>query len=254
MKDFSFQGKIYLGERRAGGRPGILTWVGDAPNCTVTLNTESEDRTESFSGQRLQSARLRTSSTAELALTLNYFNADTLALGLYATVSDVAAGTATDEVLPANLVPGSIIALDNPNVSDLVLVDSAGTPTPLVEGTHYAIESAQAATLRMLPGITGLTQPIIADSYSYAAGKSAAMFTADPPERYFLMDGINTITGERVRAHLYRVQFNPASSIPLINSSFGQLELSGAALFDVDAANDAELGGFGKFELPAEAA
>jgi len=252
MKDFSFQGKIYLGERRAGGRPGKLTWVGDAPNCTVTLNTESEDRTESYSGQRLQSARLRKSSTAELALTLNYFNADTLALGLYATVSEVAAGTATEEILPANLLPGSIVALDNPNISDLVLVDSTGAPVTLVEGTHYAIESAQAGTLRML-SVTGLTQPIIADSYDYAAGKSAAMFTADPPERYFLMDGINTITGERVRAHLYRVQFNPASSIPLINSSFGQLELSGAALFDVDAANDPELGGFGKFDLPAEA-
>lgn len=253
MKDFSFQGKIYLGERRAGGRPGKLTWVGDAPNCTVTLNTESEDRTESFSGQRLQSARLRTSSTAELALTLNYFNADTLALGLYATVSELTAGTATDEALPAGLVPGSIVALDNPNVSDLVLVDSTGSPVTLVEGTHYAFESAQAGTIRIL-SVTGLTQPIIADSYDYAAGKSAAMFTADPPERYFLMDGINTITGERVRAHLYRVQFNPANSIPLINSSFGQLELSGAALFDVDAANDPELGGFGKFDLPAEAA
>lgn len=251
MKDFSFQGKIYLGTRLSGGKPGKLAWVGDAPACNVTLTTNSEDRTESYSGNRLQSARLRTSSTAELSLTLNYFDANTLALGLYANVSTVAGGNATAEPLPAGLVAGDVVVLDNPRVSSVVIEDSAGTPATLTEGTHYAIDSADGGVIRILD-TASFTQPFTAD-YTYAGGQSAAMFTADPPERYFLLDGINTIDGSRVLAHLYRVQFNPANSIPLINDSFGQLELSGAALFDSEAALDAELGGFGKFVLPTAA-
>lgn len=251
MKDFSFQGKIFLGERRDGGRPGKLTWVGDAPVCNVALSTESEDRTESYSGNRLQSARLRKSSTAELSLTLNYFNADTLALGLYATVSNVASGTVTAEELPPDLAVGSIIALDHGNVSAVVLTDDAGTPATLTLDTHYEIYSADSGLIRILD-LASFTQPFSA-AYSYAAAQSAAMFTADPPERYFLLDGINTLDGSRVVAHLYRVQFDPASSIPLINDGFGQLELKGAALYDPDAALDADLGGFGKFILPEAA-
>lgn len=251
MKDFSFQGKVYLGTRLSGGKPGALTWVGDAPTCGVALATENEDRTESYSGQRLQSARLRKSSTAELSLTLNYFDAETLALGLFASVTDVASGTATDELLPAGLTVGATVALANPGVSAVVIEDSTGSPVTLDLGTHYAIDSADAGLIRILD-LGSLTQPFKA-SYSYTAAQSAAMFAVAPPERYFLLDGINTIDGSRVVAHLYRVQFNPSNSIPLINDSFGQLELSGAALFDPEAALDEELGGFGKFVLPTAA-
>ena len=77
------------------------------------------------------------------------------------------------------------------------------------------------------------------------------MFTAKPPERYLLLDGINTLDGSPVKVRLYRVQFDPASSVPMINESFGQLELSGAALYDDEASQDAELGGFGKIEQSA---
>lgn len=247
MQDFSFQGKIYLGTRLPGGKPGKLTWVGDTTSCEVALATESEDRTETFSGNRLQSARLRTATTATITLVLRYFNAETLALGLYSAVNNVAAGSVAAERLPPDLAAGDIIALDHGRISNLVITDSATTPVELDEGTHYAIESPQGGIVRILnPGT--LTQPFKA-AYGYAAIQSAALFTVPPPERYFLIDGVNTIGGQRVRAHLYRAQFDPAGSIPLINESFGELSLTGAALFDSDAALDPALGGFGRFEL-----
>ena len=59
MQDFSFQGKLYLGNRLPGGRPGALRWVGDAPKCDLTLKTETETRKESYSGNRLTSAVLQ---------------------------------------------------------------------------------------------------------------------------------------------------------------------------------------------------
>ena len=75
------------------------------------------------------------------------------------------------------------------------------------------------------------------------------MATQRPPERYLVLDGINTLDNTRVRVRLYRCQFDPSSQLPMINESFGALELSGAVLFDSDQGNDDELGNFGKIEL-----
>ncbi|PZO66196.1 MAG: hypothetical protein DI635_00810 [Pseudoxanthomonas suwonensis] len=250
MKDYSLQGKIYLAERLPGAKHGKLVWVGDAPKCDLSLSTDSETRTESYSGKRMQSAILRKGVTAELSLTLNYLNAETLALGLHAKSLTVAGGTVTGESLPAALVAGDVVGLDHGGISNLVLTDSAsGT---LVLDTHYTIDSVAGGVVRILdPGT--LQQPFSA-AYSYSGGASAALFTSDPPERYLFLDGVNTIDGSRVLLHLYRTQFNPASSVPMINDSFGQMELTGSALFDPDAALDGDLGGFGRFVFPNEVA
>lgn len=249
MKDFSFQGKVYLGARIAGGKPGALRWVGDAPRCEVSLSTDSETRRESYSGQRLTSARLQTGSDAQVSLTLNWANPENLALGLYGEVRSIAAGTVTGEILPSGLVAGDSIALDHGGVSALVVTDSNGTPATLVEGTHYNLDSAAGGVINIIDLAT-FTQPLKA-AYSHTASQDVTMFTAKPPERYLLLDGINTLDGSPVKVRLYRVQFDPASSVPMINESFGQLELSGAALYDDEASQDAELGGFGKIEQSA---
>lgn len=85
MRDFSFQGKVYLGARLTGGLPGALRWVGDAPVCNVSLATTTDKRKESYSGQRLTSAVLDTGKEATIAMTLNWAEAKNLVLGLYGT-------------------------------------------------------------------------------------------------------------------------------------------------------------------------
>jgi hypothetical protein len=246
MKDFSFQGKVYLGARLAGGKPGALRWVGDAPRCDVSLSTDSETRRESYSGNRLTSARLQRGSDAEVALTLNWANAENLALGLYGEVKAVAAGSVTAEALPPGLQVGDSVVLEHGGVSTLVITDSAGTPATLVAGTHYELESVNGGVVRILD-VGAFTQPFNA-AYAHTASQDVTMFTTKPPERYLLLDGINTLDGSPVKVRLYRVQFDPASSIPMINESFGQLELAGTALYDDEASLDEDLGGFGRIE------
>lgn len=243
MKDFSFQGKVYLGERLAGGKPGKLRWVGDAPVCTVELATESEERRESYSGNRLTSAQLQTSKDANITLTLNYFSAENVALGLYGQVNTVVGGSVTGEELPSGLVNGDTVALARGNVSNLVITDSAGTPAT-VPSANYSLDSADGGILRILD-VGTFVQPFKA-AYDYAAQVDVAMFTEQAPERFLLLDGVNTIDNLPVRVELYRTKFNPASSVPMINEGFGQLELTGVALYDSDAALDAALGGFGR--------
>lgn len=252
MQDFSFQGKVYLGTRLTGGKPGALRWVGDAPKCDVSFATESETRKESYSGQRLTSARLRKGNDVTIALTLNWANADNLALGLYGTKLAVSGGSVSAENLPPGLAVGDEVALAHGGISALVVTDSTGSPVTLTLGTHYEIESANGGVLRIL-SLGSLVQPFKA-AYTHTASADVTMFTTAPPERYLLLDGINTLDNSPVRMRLYRTQFDPTATLPLINESFGTLELSGAVLYDSEAAADAALGGFGKIELPTAVA
>lgn len=252
MQDFSFQGKVYLGTRLTGGKPGALRWVGDASKCDVSLTTESETRKESYSGNRLTSARLRKGNDATIALTLNWANADNLALGLYGAKATVAAGAVTGEVLPTGLIAGDLVVLNSGGVSALVITDSAGTPATLTPGTHYTLDSANGGVVGIV-NVGTFVQPFKA-AYSHTISNDVTMFTVAPPERYLLLDGINTIDNSPVRMRLYRTQFDPAATLPLINDSFGTLELSGAVLYDTEAAVDTTLGGFGKIELPTAVA
>ena len=242
---FSFQGYVYLGE--LSGRK-ILNpfWVGDA-TMTVSLETESVEHTESFSGQRLPYGRLTTKKSATATLTLFEAKADNLALALYGNKVPVTAGTVTAEELP-EATDGNLVELDHAIVSALVLTDSTGTPITLVEGEHYAIENAAGGLIRLID-TTGLTKPIKA-AYSYAAADRTGLFTTTPPERFLKMVGVNTLNNAPVIVDLYRVRFDPASELALHHEEFGSFELSGS-LLAVSGLMDGALGGFGSITLGA---
>lgn len=246
MRDFSFQGKVYLGDRRTGGKPGAMFWVGDAPKCDVSLKTDVELRKESYSGNRLTSARLNKGNEVSVALTLNWLNAQNLCLGLYGSEITVASGTVTNEVFPTGLAVGDHVILEKTATGSLVIVDSTGSPVTLTLNTHYKVVSANVIEILSLGS---LVQPFKA-SYASAASADVAMFTQASPERYLFLDGINTVDGSPVKLRLYRTQFDPASQIPAINEGFGSIELQGNVLFDDEAELDDELGGFGKIEQP----
>jgi hypothetical protein len=250
MKDFSFQGKVYVGLRGSDGKPQALRWVDDASQLQVSLSVDTSERQESYSGNRLTSVRLRKSTKAEFTLTLNAFSKQNLVLAVFGTPADVATGTATAESFPADLVVGDVVALDHRDVSDLVITDSTATPKTLVEGTDYSIESGPGGLVKLL-SLDTYTQPFKA-AYSYAASVRVPMFTAGTPERYILLDGINTVDNSRVRVRLYRASFDPASSLDFISDDLASLELKGGILFDQLNAADANLGGFGRIELPEE--
>ena len=248
MKDFSFQGGLYIGTRLSGGRPGALRWVGDAPKCDLTLKTETETRKESYSGNRLTSAVLQKGKEAELSIAINWADIDNLLLGLYATKASIAAGTLTGEALPVPLAANDLIALDHSTISQLVITDSNAAPVTLAANTHYRIQSARAGLIKLL-NLAAFTLPLRA-AYRYGARVSVAVLTTSAPERFLFLDGTNTIDGAPVQVRLYRVQFNPVSNLGLIHESFGQFEMTASVLFDPEAAADPLLGGFGRLDLP----
>jgi len=256
IKDFSFQGKIWLGTRTSAGKAGALTQVGDAPALQLKLTAARDNRTESMDGQRVQSATVQKSKEAALSMTLNYFGSKQLALGLYGNVNTIAAGTFTAESLPTGLVAGDGFILDNSNVSDVVITDSAVGPATLTPNTDYEMEPSGSGIGTLL-NAGAYTQPFKAAG-SMAARVDLAMFSAPIPSRYLILDGLNTTLGDdygkRILVRLYQCVFDPVGQLDFISDTFGQLQLTGTVLYDALNAADPLLGGFGKLELPDESA
>ena len=223
MSLFSFQGKVFIGDRSAAGKLINPLWVGNVPACELALTVETTSKAESFSGNRLQYGLLQKAKAANLSLTFDEWFAHVLALALYSEKVATATGTVTGEALPAGAVAGDLIKLNHPFISSFTLMDS--TPVTPVAVPH-SIESANAGLIK-LGLLTGKVAPFNA-AYSYAARESFAMFQKTPTEKYVLLDGINTETQEPVLVHMYRVKFNPVSNFGLIHEAYGHLPIKGS--------------------------
>ena len=247
MKDFAFQGKIYLGEN-VNGRPRNLKWVGDQSSLNFALSIEKEERKENWSGNKGTSVVNIQSKAVSPELVLRELTPDNILLGVHGKLNKVSAGSVTSELLPTGLVAGEIILLDKGNISNLAITDSTvATPKALVEGTDYAIESPHSGLIKILGVAAPLTQPFKA-AYSHGGMTSVSMLTAQPPVRYLYMEAINTVDGRRARVHLYKVQFDPMSQLPLTSQTLSEYTLNGTTLIDAVNTLDDTLGGYGKIE------
>lgn len=236
---YSFQGDVWLAERSSAGKPLKQTWLANVPELVLAMTVETTTKAEAFSGERMPYGILNRAKAATLTLTLDEITNHNLALALYATQVSAASGSVTGEALPTPLAAGDIIRLDRPFISDLVLTASA---TPLVLDTAYRIESATAGLIEFL---TAQASAVTA-AYDYEQTEAFTMFTQTPPERWLMLDGINTENDEPVIVDLYRCKFNPVGSLALINDDYGSMQLTGSVLFDPLNAANANLGGFGR--------
>lgn len=246
MSLFSFQGKVWAGDRLPNGKLSKPVWAGNVPTMTLQLATESSNKTESFSGVRQQYGRLQRGKTSTLNITFDEWLPENIALALWASKLAITGSTVTGETFPTGLAVGDHVKLDNPFVSSVVLTDSAGSPVTVPAG-NYELVSPNSGLIK-LNNLGALTQPFKA-AYTYAARTSFTMFTNAPPERYILLDGINTETLESVIVTLYRCKFDPVSDLALINDEYGNFQLSGSVLYDVVNAANANLGGFGRMDM-----
>jgi hypothetical protein len=244
MAYFSGQGRVYIGTRDSNGNPQAMRWLGNVPELKVSLNVETIEHKESYSGQRLTDLSLIKGKDGEFSCAIENFSIENLELTLYGQTSSVAAGTVTNEALPTGAVVGGIYLLANQFVSSVVVKDSAASPATLTAGTHYKVHAEQGAI--ELLNITGFTQPFKVD-YSYGAAKRLAMFKSAQPEVWLRFDGLNTAdSNSRVIVDLYRVVLNPSKDFSLIGDDIQKFELSGRVLADTTKSDTGPLGLFGR--------
>ncbi len=227
---FSLQGYIRIGERLPNGQPGALHWVGNVPEASIALEQESTTKNESFSGQRLPYGRLNTARSGRIEMTLDEWSTKNMAMGLYAQELAVSADDTSGETFPEGLIVGDQVRLAHPYASNLVIVDSDGSPETLTAGTHYRVIGHNDSIVEILD-LDTFTQPLVA-AYDYDAYEELDVFTEAAQDRYVIFDGINTETGAAVIMDLYRVSFDPFSNLGLIHAEYGQLPMTGEILFD----------------------
>lgn len=245
-KYYSLQGRGSFFARTPAGKKGVGLWAQNMPKFDLAMEVSEESIKESHSGNKMKDLVFEIEKALTTAYTLHGFNIENLARALWASRYSIGAGSASAEVLPADLAVGDYFALDHQNTSAWSLVDSTGTPVALVADEHYALISAFAGHGQILD-LTGLTQPLKA-SYSYAASNALSLMTTRPDEHFFVFDGIDTITKQRAYLEIPRHTSKPTSSLPLINNEgVGSMDLEGEALFDGTDANYP----LGKFVLSA---
>ncbi len=249
MSYFSGQGRVYLAQRDVNGNPLALRWVGNVPDLKVSLNVETIEHKESYSGQRLTDLQLIKSKDGEFSCTLEDFSIENLELSLYGTTSSTTSGAVSAETLPAGIAEGDTVLLANPFASSVTIQDASNTPLPAAQ---YTVLETQGA-VRFDDITTGgpYVQPFKV-SYTRGASKRVAMFRSAQPEVWLRFDGVNTANnGAPVILDLYRVAINPTKDLSLISDELQRFELSGRVLADVTKAGDTALGQFGRMILAA---
>lgn len=240
---FSLQGYLRIADLLPGGEIGPLRWLGNVPEATLQLNTDSTDKKEDFTGQRLQIGRLQTGLTAAFNYTMDYWSAPNLALGFNASQSTIAPGTVTGEVFPADLVVGNQVRLDHPFVSALSITDSGGTPATVSEADYRLV--GHSDNVVEILNLGSYVQPFKA-AYGYAEASNLVLFSRLGASVYLQFDGINTETDEPVLLELWKVRHDPIKELALINKEYGSLGMTAAVLYDATRAIDPVLGGFGR--------
>ena len=241
----SFQGRVYLGKRDAGGNPQEVRSPGNVAELKLSLKTDVLEHFESQTGQRSLDHRMVKQKSATVNLTIEEFTKENLALALYGNHVTGAGGSVTDEPL-GGAVPtvGDRYFLAHPKVDALVLTDSAGTPATLILGTHYTVDTDFGAVQFL--DVSGFTAPFKA-SYTFGTATEIGIFTQALPERFLRLEGINTAQNNaKVLVELYRVAFDPLKEISFISDEYNKFELEGSLLADTTKPFDEVLGQFGR--------
>lgn len=202
---------------------------------------------ESCSGQSLTLKKWTANMAATCLLEMVQFSREEMALGLYGSSIARVAGTVTDEAMRSGLVADDLVHTKHPNVSSLVVTDSAGTPGTLVADTNYSLDSAPHGRIKIIdPG--SFTQPF-KTAYAYADYGQVTALTAASTRRGIIFDGINVAEGNApVRVIIPLVDFDPAKDFNWLSDDEAVLSLEGEILYCDALAGNSDFGPFYKVD------
>lgn len=236
-KLLNMQGEIFLAERDTAGNP-IQPWatIGEAPACEIGMAVTKLTVKESRSGFRRTMISKVTGSELTMTITFRDFKPENVALFMLGIVVAVSQQTVSNELFPPDVEDGQSFKLDKRGkVSSLVITDSAGTPAT-VTNTKYRHDDYGFVTFL---DIASYTQPFKA-AYSAAAIKRIPIMTVSPPERAFMMRGVNTLetnadgSFKRKEVNFRRVQFDPVETLALLHedNAVAEPQVTGTILED----------------------
>lgn len=232
---YSGQGRLGIGDRDpTTGAYSNVIFPGNVTSLTLDIATEKTEHKESMSGLRSVDRTLITSQTSTFAFTAESLEKRLMAVGLFGSAVEIAAGTVAAEAHVVGEV-GSAIPLQHPNVDEVEITvipqgGGAGTPVP---DTEFMVDPG-FGTIYPKPGSTALVKgATINVAYEYGKRSNIEAFlSATPPERYLRFEGLNTDNGDLCIIEIPRAAFDPVTNRELINEEFGSAEFAGSILLD----------------------
>lgn len=247
------QGPVMIGTfDTTNGRPetGYLTnlyRVGcGTSQLTTSLTRQTKVIRESCTGQRLTLKELETSKEMRATLALVEFSGRTLAAALFGTAAEQTGTTVAAEQLPP-LEAGDYFTLKHPKVSAVTITDSDSPPNAYTLDTHYAIEDADQARMRLIAHPADHVEPLTA-AYTYGAYTNVAAFSASNVERGIIFNGVNQ-DGQKARLIIPRVSLAMDGDMGWITEEEATLSLGGQVLYVAGLDTDPIYGGFARVSL-----
>lgn len=251
---YSGAGNVLLGEKNStNSLPKSMFDLGNLPKVEVALNVERRKHKDSRGANRLVDKIQTVTKGGEIRLTLEDIGIKNFGLYLSATSQTIAASsftTGSPDICPDSaMAVNGIWKLRKPNVSSLVIKDSAGSPATLVLDTDYRIVDADHGLVQIL-SLGSYVQPFKA-AYSYAQTIVVPAFSADDNKEWYLYcatENTEPTTDQKIGFHVYRVVFDPTQLLSLINADQGSFDLRGEILRDPILYADAQYGEFCRWD------
>jgi hypothetical protein len=239
-----------MAAKLTNGVPGAFLQFGNLKSYAFALQIEKGEHYETETTQSLLIASWQNKKGGSVEAEFEELNSNNAKLLFSARVNDVAASTATAEVI-ATAVPsvGDVLVLKRGLVSSVVIKDStSGTPKTLVAGTNYRLrDSGMFGSIDVLDVSSGgtFTPPLKAD-YSYGAQTRATLLTADDDEYALRFEGISKATNRRFLLEFWRAKFSPADKADFIGNEVTAMKSTISLLADTSKSATDEFGQFGR--------
>ncbi|MBK5072583.1 hypothetical protein I2492_06110 [Budviciaceae bacterium CWB-B4] len=233
------QGRVYLSPW-VPGQSTSWRWVGDVSELSVEITHDMAYQKNSLQGRVANTNRFIVGSECKISTLWYERSPENLSLLLYGT-NVVRRAQAVTETLQPGIKAGGRYSLENQNIWAIYIPS-------LTEGIDYLVDTLWGV-LEFLK--TPIKQPLKV-SYKHAGSTSTPLLNQSPVEVSLRYEGINLAENSRpVLVELFRLQFDPATAIDLINNdtALSGMETSADALLDLTRQSTDDFGQFGRFVI-----
>ena len=209
-------GEVWLGDRSVSGAVATFMNVPEVDELTLAIATEFVTHVSKRNSMRVKDLNVPVMTSITGTLKVSTATADMLKQLLFGAKAAVGAGTITAQSLGSGLAVGDWVKVpgDYRDITLTSIVDSAGSPATLVNGTDYTIDLA-AGMIKIL-NIGSYTQPFKITGTA-GAGTGVGLLNERKGEKWLRFKGINVADGDNsVTLDLYKIQISPTKSMQLM--------------------------------------
>lgn len=242
---FQGRGNLYLQEIVADAN-GDETLGPAITLCTdelaIQMSTDSWTHTNKCGAVDVEDGRGTKKNSASISIALADMADNTFALGALGVINIAGSpGTVTDEELPGNLADGDVWFLGGKTRHRNI---TALTISGMTVTTDYTLD-AVSGKVTFVGDQSASPAPTA--SYGYTDPQYVSMFTGAAKNWMGSYEFINKQNSNRPGSlELYKLRFDPASSLDFQSDEAQIMSISGSALADTSRPDDTELGQFGR--------